>query len=357
MSGNTFNDVFRITTFGESHGVAVGCVLDGCPAGLELTEEDIQLELDKRKPGQSDVSTPRDESDTVEILSGVFEGKTTGTPIAMVVRNKDQNSKDYSNVKDLFRPGHADFGFDTKFGHRDYRGGGRASGRETAARVMAGAIALKVLDREGIEVHAYTKSINEVESVAVDFDAIEKNEVRTCDASKADEMIALILEKKEAKDSVGGVIECQALGLPAGLGSPVFDKIEARLSHALMSIGAVKGFEIGSGFAASRMLGSEHNDNITALKDGRLEFEYNHSGGTLGGMTTGAPLVLRAAIKPTSSIEQEQTGVDRDGHLQQFVLEGRHDPCIVPRAVPVIRSMVALVLVDELLKQKTCSLD
>lgn len=355
MAGNTFNEVFKVTTFGESHGVGLGCVIDGCPAGLEISEKEIQIELDKRRPGQSDVSTPRDEKDQVQILSGVFEGKTTGTPIAMVVFNKDQRSKDYGNIKDIFRLAHADFTFDAKFGHRDYRGGGRASGRETAARVMAGAIALKLLKQEGIEVQAYTKSIHSIESETVDFEEIEKNVVRCADASAASEMEKLIIEKKKEGDSVGGVIECQATGLPAGLGSPVFEKLEARLAAGLMSIGSVKGFEIGSGFAATYMFGSEHNDNVTGLKDGRLEFENNFSGGTLGGMSTGSPLVVRVAFKPTSSILKPQTGIDRDGNLVEFDLEGRHDPCIVPRAVPVVRAMVALVLIDELLKQR-CSI-
>jgi chorismate synthase len=352
MAGSTFNEIFKVTTFGESHGAALGCVIDGCPAGLEISEDEIQVELDKRRPGQSDVSTPRDEKDKVQILSGVFEGKTTGTPIAMVIFNTDQRSKDYGNIKDLFRPAHADFTFDAKFGHRDYRGGGRASGRETAARVMAGAIALKLLAKEGIEVQAYTKSIHSIEAETVDFDVIENNVVRCADANAAKVMEELIIEKKEAGDSVGGVIECQALGLPAGIGSPVFDKLEARLAQALMSIGSVKGFEMGSGFAATYMFGSEHNDNVTGVKDGRLEFENNFSGGTLGGISTGAPLVCRAAFKPTSSILQPQTGVDRKGNLVEFDLEGRHDPCIVPRAVPVVRSMLALVILDELLKQK-----
>lgn len=353
MAGNTFNEIFKVTTFGESHGVALGCVIDGCPAGLELSEEDIQMELDKRRPGQSDVSTPRDEKDAVQILSGVFEGKTTGTPIAMVIFNKDQRSHDYGNIKDLFRPAHADFTFDAKFGHRDYRGGGRASGRETAARVMAGAVALKLLAKEGIEVQAYTKSIHTIEAEEIDFNEIEKNVVRSADSNVAVAMEELILERKEAGDSVGGVIECQALGLPAGLGSPVFEKLEARLAQALMSIGSVKGFEIGSGFAATYMFGSEHNDNVTGVKNGRLEFENNFSGGTLGGISTGSPLVCRAAFKPTSSILQPQIGTDKDGNLVEFDLEGRHDPCIVPRAVPVVRSMVALVIMDELLKQRT----
>ena len=342
MSGNTFNEIFCVTTFGESHGIALGCVVDGCPAGLELSEDDIQIELDKRRPGQSEITTQRDEEDKVQILSGIFDGKTTGTPIAMAIFNQDHKSRDYDSINDIFRPAHADFTYDAKFGHRDFRGGGRASGRETAARVMAGAIALKILESEGIQVDAYVKSIYDIEAISHDV---------------SEDMTNLIKEKKEVHDSVGGVIECQSIGLPAGIGSPVFDKLEARLAHALMSIGSVKGFEIGSGFGASRMLGSEHNDNIVGLNsNGGLEFEKNHCGGTLGGISTGGPLIVRAAFKPTSSIAQAQTGIDKDGALHEFTLEGRHDPCIVPRAVPIVRSMVALVLVDELLKQRLCCL-
>ena len=346
MAGNTFGNRFRVTTFGESHGVALGCVIDGCPAGLTLEESDVQADLDRRKPGQSEITTPRNEADKVQILSGVFEGKTTGTPIAMVVYNSDQKSGDYSNVAELFRPSHADFTMQAKFGHRDYRGGGRASGRETVARVMAGAIAKKILMQKGIEVFAYTKSIHEVVAESCDLDFIDNNEVRTCCPLKAEEMKNAILKAKANNDSVGGVIEVQVKGLPAGLGDPVFEKLEARLACGLMSIGSVKGFEIGSGFESSRMLGSEHNDNIAELKDSKLKFVKNFSGGVLGGISTGDTLVCRCAFKPTSSIKQSQTGVDKSGNLVDFVLEGRHDPCIVPRAVPVVEAMVAMVLVD-----------
>lgn len=350
MAGSMLNDVFQVMTFGESHGVGLGCVIDGCPAGVELTEEDIQKHLDRRRPGQSDVSTERDEKDQVQILSGVFEGKTTGTPIAMVLFNKDQRSNDYSNIKDLFRPAHGDFTYEAKYGHRDYRGGGRASGRETAARVMAGAVALKVLETKGIQIHAYTKSIKDIEAQECDFEFIEQNVVRTCCSKSAEAMEKLIIDAKANDDSVGGIIECQALGLPAGLGSPVFDRLDARLAQAMISIGSTKGFEIGSGFDATRMFGSEHNDNITGVTDGRLEFEKNYSGGVLAGLSTGSPLVFRTAFKPTSSIKQEQVGLTRDGELKSFVLDGRHDPCIVPRAVPVVQAMTALVVLDELLK-------
>lgn len=352
MAGNSFNDIFKVTTFGESHGVGLGCVIDGCPAGVLISEEEIQIMMDKRRPGQSEVTTARDEKDQVQILSGVFEGKTTGTPIAMVLFNKDQKSGDYSNIKDLFRPAHADFGYDAKFGHRDYRGGGRSSGRETAARVMAGSLAMKILEGMGVAVKAYTKSIHEIDAVGFDLDFIDQNEVRTCCKDSAQAMSDLIRLKKSEKDSVGGVIECRGYGLPGGIGSPVFDKLEARLAHAIMSIGSVKGFEIGSGFEATRMFGSEHNDNVTGLASGRLSFEKNFSGGVLGGISTGSDLVVRAAFKPTSSIEREQIGVRRDGSLESFVLEGRHDPCIVPRAVPVVESMVALVVLDEILKAR-----
>jgi len=349
MAGNTFGRNFRVTTFGESHGVALGCVIDGCPAGIELSEQDVQAELDRRKPGQSQLTTPRKEEDKVQILSGVFEGKTTGTPIAMVVFNKDQQSGDYSNVASIFRPAHADFTLQAKFGIRDYRGGGRASGRETVARVMAGAIAKKWLLEKGIKVVSYTKSIHQLESVEQDFEFIEQNEVRTCCPVNAKEMAQVILNAKEKNDSVGGVVETQVFGLPAGIGSPVFEKLEARLAQALMSIGSVKGFEMGSGFAASKMFGTEHNDNVKSLEAGKLKYEKNYSGGVLGGISTGDILICRCAFKPTSSIKQNQTGVDKDGKLVDFVLEGRHDPCIVPRAVPVVEAMVALTIIDEML--------
>lgn len=349
MAGNTFGRNFKVTTFGESHGVALGCVIDGCPAGLEISQEDIQLELNKRKPGQSDLTTPRNEDDQVQILSGVFEGKTTGTPIAMVVFNKDQRSGDYGNVAKLFRPAHADFTMQAKFGHRDYRGGGRASGRETVARVMAGAIAKKWLQEQGIKVVAYTKSIHKIEAEEFDFEFIEMNEVRTCCPKSATKMAELIVQKKSENDSVGGVVEAQVFGLKAGIGSPVFEKLEARLAQGLMSIGSVKGFEIGSGFSASKMFGTEHNDNVKGVEDGKLIFEKNFSGGVLGGISTGDTLVCRCAFKPTSSIKQDQTGVDENGNLVNFVLEGRHDPCIVPRAVPVVEAMVALTIIDEMI--------
>lgn len=349
MAGNTFGRNYKVTTFGESHGVALGCVIDGCPAGLEVSEACVQAELDRRKPGQSELTTPRNEEDKVQILSGVFEGKTTGTPIAMVVYNKDQKSADYGNVAEIFRPAHADFTMQAKFGHRDYRGGGRASGRETVARVMAGAIAKKYLEQAGVKIISYTKSIHEIESQECNLEFIEKNEVRTCCPVNAGKMAQAILDAKANHDSVGGVVETQVFGLPAGLGSPVFEKLEARLAQALMSIGSVKGFEIGSGFAASKMLGSEHNDNIKEVKDGKLVYEKNFSGGVLGGISTGDILVFRCAFKPTSSIKQHQTGADKKGNLIDFVLEGRHDPCIVPRAVPVVEAMAALVIIDELL--------
>jgi chorismate synthase len=314
-----------------------------------VSEACVQAELNRRKPGQSELTTPRKEDDKVQILSGVFEGKTTGTPIAMVVFNKDQNSGDYSNVANLFRPAHADFTMQAKFGHRDYRGGGRASGRETVARVMAGAIAKKWLLQKGVKVVSYTKSIHEIEALECDLDFIEKNEVRTCCSVVAPKMAEAILKAKENNDSVGGIVETQVFGLPAGVGSPVFEKLEARLASALMSIGSVKGFEIGSGFAACKMFGTEHNDNVKGLVDGKLQFEKNYSGGTLGGISTGDTLVCRCAFKPTSSIKQNQTGVDSSGNLVDFVLEGRHDPCIVPRAVPVVEAMVALTIMDEMI--------
>lgn len=356
MAGSVFGNFFRVTTFGESHGAAIGCVIDGCPAGLHLSEEDIQKYLDRRKPGQSDFTTKRKEADRVEILSGVFEKKTEGTPIALLIRNEDQHSKDYSDLKDKFRPGHADYGFFKKFGFRDYRGGGRSSGRETAARVAAGAVAAKLLDEFGIEVHAYTKTIGPVEALKNDFDECQKNPLYMPDHEaykKASEYLEVCMQDK---DSAGGVVECVATGVPAGLGDPVFDKLDARLAYAIVSIGAVKGFEIGDGCKAAKARGSENNDAFF-MENGRVYKKTNHSGGVLGGISDGSDIILRAYIKPTPSIAQPQSTVTDAGDDATIEIKGRHDPVIVPRAVVVVETMTALVLADALLSNQASRTD
>ncbi len=356
MAGSVFGNFFRVTTFGESHGAAIGCVIDGCPAGLHLSEEDIQKYLDRRKPGQSDFTTKRKEADRVEILSGVFEKKTEGTPIALLIRNEDQHSKDYSDLKDKFRPGHADYGFFKKFGFRDYRGGGRSSGRETAARVAAGAVAAKLLDEFGIEVHAYTKTIGPVEALKNDFDECQKNPLYMPDHEaykKASEYLEVCMQDK---DSAGGVVECVATGVPAGLGDPVFDKLDARLAYAIVSIGAVKGFEIGDGCKAAQARGSENNDAFF-MENGRVYKKTNHSGGVLGGISDGSDIILRAYIKPTPSIAQPQSTVTDAGDDATIEIKGRHDPVIVPRAVVVVETMTALVLADALLSNQASRTD
>ncbi len=356
MAGSVFGNFFRVTTFGESHGAAIGCVIDGCPAGLHLSEEDIQKYLDRRKPGQSDFTTKRKEADRVEILSGVFERKTEGTPIALLIRNEDQHSKDYSDLKDKFRPGHADYGFFKKFGFRDYRGGGRSSGRETAARVAAGAVAAKLLDEFGIEVHAYTKTIGPVEALKNDFDECQKNPLYMPDHEaykKASEYLEVCMQDK---DSAGGVVECVATGVPAGLGDPVFDKLDARLAYAIVSIGAVKGFEIGDGCKAAKARGSENNDAFF-MENGRVYKKTNHSGGVLGGISDGSDIILRAYIKPTPSIAQPQSTVTDCGDDATIEIKGRHDPVIVPRAVVVVETMTALVLADALLSNQASRTD
>ena len=341
MAGSSFGHLFRLTTFGESHGTAVGVVVDGVTPGVELSEADVQAQLDRRKPGQSDLTTPRSEPDTVHLLSGVFEGRTTGTPVAMALWNKDARPSAYDDIRELFRPGHADYTYLQKYGLRDYRGSGRASGRETAGRVAAGAIARKLLARRGVTVTAYTLRAAGVQCETIDLDAIEKNPVRACDPAAAEEMARRIADARDRGDSVGGIVECRVQGVPAGLGEPVFDKLDAELAHAILSIGAVKGIEFGTGFAAADLAGSQHNDQMTA--DG---FMTNHAGGILGGISTGADIVFRAAVKPTSSISTEQQTVGTDGREATIRTEGRHDPCICPRIVPVIEAMAAIVLED-----------
>lgn len=352
MAGNVFGDIFRVMTFGESHGAAIGCVMDGVPPGIELSPEDIQRDLDRRKPGQSEVTTQRKEPDTVEILSGIFEGKTTGAPLALLIRNNDQRSQDYSAIKDVFRPGHADHTFFQKFGIRDHRGGGRSSGRETAARVAAGAVAKKILAKENIRIIAYTKAIGAVTAETIDLSFVEKNIVRTSDPAKAELMIREINQAKEQGDSIGGIVEVQIKGCPAGLGDPVFDKLEAMLAKAALSIGAVKGVEFGAGFRAAGMLGSESNDEVS-LDQGQVRTKKNLAGGISGGISNGEDIVFRIAVKPTSSISRKQQAATKNETMTDLEIKGRHDPCLCPRIVPVIEAMSALVLADALLIQKT----
>jgi len=359
MAGNTFGTQFRIMTFGESHGRAVGVVIDGVRPGLPIDPDFIQKEMDRRRPGQSKVTTARNEADRVEILSGVFEGKTTGTPICMVIWNKDQQSKAYEKIKDMFRPGHAGYTYLAKYGISDYRGGGRSSGRETASRVAAGAVAKSLLARRGIQVFAYTKEIAGVKATTVDLSEIEKNSLRCPDPRAAKRMEKLVLKTKKEGDSVGGIVEVVVRNPPAGLGEPVFDKLEADLAKALMSIGAIKGFEVGNGFQAARLRGSQNNDPMYFdKKAGRVRTRTNNAGGIAGGISNGEDIVLRIAVKPPSSIVKEQETVTTKGKSAKISVEGRHDPCICPRVVPVAESMVALTLLDhltrqELLKKKT----
>ena len=359
MAGSSLGTIFRMTTWGESHGKGVGVVLDGCPAGLPLCERDIQSFLDRRKPGQSRFTTQRSEGDEVEILSGVFEGRTTGTPISMLVRNTDQRSRDYGEIAYSYRPGHADFTFDEKYGFRDYRGGGRSSGRETIGRVAAGAVAVKILESLGVHVAAYAKEIG---GIAVDperFDLRERdnNRLYMPDKEAAARAEALLDEQMARKDSVGGVVECIVDGLPAGIGEPVFEKLSANLAKAVCSIGAVKGFEIGDGFAVARASGSTNNDPFRAV-DGRVVKTSNHAGGILGGISDGSRIVLRAAFKPTPSIASVQQTVN-SGSVENmdFSIRGRHDPIIVPRAVVVVESMVAFEAVDMLFINMTSQLE
>ncbi len=356
MSGNSFGTIFRITTWGESHGPAVGVVLDGCPSGLDISAEEIQFELDRRRPGQSKITTQRKEPDTVEILSGVFEGKTLGTPISLMVRNTDAISQSYEDIKDTYRPGHADFTYDEKYGFRDHRGGGRSSNRETVGRVAAAAIAKKILNINGIYTYGYVKQVGKIVANKIDFDEIEKNIVRCPDAKKAKKMIELIDEVRKYGDSIGGVVEVVTTGLPTGLGTPVFHKVDADLAQGLMSLGGIRGFEVGLGFAAAKMKGSSANDLMVKKKDGELGFKSNNAGGLLGGMTTGEDLVIRIAIKPTSSISKTQSTVDKEGNPKELKVKGRHDPCLCPRAVPIAEAMVNLVLVDQLLLSRTTRL-
>lgn len=356
MAGNSYGQLFRITTFGESHGKAIGVVIDGCPAGLELDYDFIQKQLSRRRPGQSEITTARDEQDLFDIISGVFEGKTTGAPIAILVANKDQRSKDYDDLKNTFRPSHADFTYEKKYGIRDYKGGGRSSARETIARVAAGAIAMQILQKEGVRIQAYVSQVGEIKlpeaAYPLDFSQIENNLVRCPHTDTAHKMEAFIKEVKEKGDTVGGVITCVANNVPIGLGEPVFDKLHAELAKANMSINATKGFEIGSGFKAAEMFGSMHNDPF--INDsGKIKTESNFSGGIQGGISNGQPIIFNLAFKPVSTIMQAQKSVDKKGIELDFQAKGRHNPCIVPRAVPIVESMTALVLVDFYLRKKS----
>ncbi len=359
MAGSAWGTLLTMTTWGESHGKGLGVVVDGCPAGLPLEEEDIQKYLDRRKPGQSRFATRRREGDQVEILSGIFQGKTTGTPISMVVKNTDQRSHDYSGIKDLYRPGHADYTFDEKYGFRDYRGGGRSSGRETVGRVAAGAIGAKILENLGVTVAAYTTSIGPVEIDRGRFDLEERFANSLCmpDARAAEEARAYLDRLMEEGDSSGGVAECVVDGLPAGVGEPVFEKLDARLAHAVMSIGAVKGVEIGDGFGAARSSGSLNNDSFVKGPDGRVAKADNHAGGILGGISDGGRIVARAAFKPTPSISRVQRTVNRQGQEVETVIKGRHDPIVVPRAVVVLETMTAFTVADMLLVSMSSRLD
>lgn len=360
MAGSTWGTLLTMTTWGESHGKGLGVVVDGCPAGLELEEQDIQKFLDRRKPGQSRYTTKRQEGDQVEILSGVFEGKTTGTPVSMLVRNMDQRSKDYGQIKDVYRPGHADYTFEEKYGFRDYRGGGRSSGRETIGRVAAGAVAARLLESLGVRVTAYTRSIGpvEIEDGRFQADEIGRNPLCMPDGDAAVRAEEYLRQLMEQKDSAGGVVECVAEGLPAGIGEPVFEKLDARLAHALMSIGAVKGVEIGDGFAAAKSRGTANNDSfrMEPLKKKPVKVT-NHAGGILGGISDGSPIVLRVGFKPTPSIASLQQTVNRQGENVEIAIGGRHDPVIVPRAVVVVEAVTAFTIADMLLQSMTSRLD
>lgn len=359
MAGSTFGTIFKITTWGESHGKGVGVVVDGCPAGLELCEEDIQKFLNRRKPGQSKFATPRKEDDIVTILSGVFEGKTTGAPISLAVFNENQRSKDYSEIASYYRPGHADYTFDMKYGFRDYRGGGRSSGRETIGRVAAGAIAVKILNQLGISFTTYTKSIGPISCKAQSFDAaqITKNPLYMPDAEAAENAMAYLEACMAEQNSSGGVVECIISGLPVGIGDPVFEKLNANLAKAVMSIGAVKGFEIGDGVDVAKATGKYNNDAFCRKADGSITKATNHSGGILGGMSDGSDLILRASIKPTPSIASTQQTVNKAGEEIDVNIKGRHDPIIAPRAVVVVESMAALTIVDAMFVNMSARMD
>jgi chorismate synthase len=358
MAANTFGEVFRVTTFGESHGLGIGLIIDGCPAGLDLDLTFIQHELDRRKPGQSKIVTQRKEDESFVIQSGVFEGKTTGTPISIFIPNTDQKSKDYSHISSIYRPSHADFTYQAKYGVRDYAGGGRSSARETAARVAAGSIAKMILKGIGVKINAFVSQVGHVkldESETLDLTQTEENMVRCPHPQTAQQMIDLIMDVKKSGDTIGGMVSCVIEGCPVGLGAPVFDKLHADLGKAMLSINAVKGFEYGSGFRCITMLGSEHND-IFINQDGNIKTKTNNSGGIQGGISNGMPINFNLAFKPVATIVQGQNTVDTMGKDALAEGKGRHDPCVVPRAVPIVEAMAALVLVDHFLRNKTIKL-
>jgi chorismate synthase len=364
MASNAFGNLFRITTWGESHGKAIGVVIDGCPAGLPLNEQDINTALARRAPGKTPYTTPRKEADLAEIYSGVFEGKTTGAPISIIIFNQDADSSKYEPIKNILRPGHATFTYTQKYGIYDYRGGGRASARETACRVAAGAVAKKILAHFNIQTTAWLTAVGDIEAIQPDMDinqlehATVSSDIFCPDPAARQKMQTAIQTAKEAGDSLGGIVAFTAHGLPVGLGDPVYEKLEANLARAMLSLPASKGFEIGEGFMAARMTGSTHNDLFTA-KDNAIQTRTNHAGGTLAGISTGMPLLGRVAFKPPSSIQQPQQSVDTHGNPTEFVLPAgsRHDPCVAIRAVPVVDAMCALVLVDALLMQRNAKLD
>jgi len=355
---NSYGKLFRITTFGESHGPAIGVVIDGCPAGLEIDEAYIQAELDRRKPGQSKITTQRKESDTFKILSGVFEGKTTGTPIAIVIENEDQRSKDYSHIAESFRPSHADFTYEQKYGTRDYRGGGRSSARETAARVAAAAIPKLLLKKHSVEIHAFVSQVGDISAphyTKMDLSKTEENIVRCPDPGTANQMIELIDEVRKDQDTIGGLVTCVVQGTPVGLGEPVFDKLHAELGKAMLSINAVKGFEYGSGFEGIKLRGSQHNDEFIN-EGGKIRTKTNHSGGVQGGISNGEDIYFNVAFKPVATIMKDQQSVTTDGEATTVRGKGRHDPCVVPRAVPIVEAMAALVIADFMLRNEVSKL-
>ncbi|HWB63596.1 MAG TPA: chorismate synthase [Chitinophagales bacterium] len=360
MAGNSFGEIFRITTFGESHGPAIGVVIDGCPAGLKLDFAFIQQELDRRKPGQSTITTQRKESDIFQILSGVFEETTLGSPIAAIIKNEDQKPEDYAHLKDVFRPSHADFTYQQKYGLRDYRGGGRASARETAARVLAGAIAKQLIQQSAISVAAFVSTIGNIvlekDYNQLDLAKIEANVVRCPDEATAAQMQQLIEDTRAKGDTLGGIITCVVKGVPVGLGEPVFDKLHADLGKAMLSINAVHGFEYGSGFSGATKYGSENNDIFSSNEIGQIHTTTNHSGGIQGGISNGMDIYFNVAFKPVATLMQTQLTVDKDGHETEIKGKGRHDPCVLPRAVPIVEAMAALVIADHLLRAKTASL-
>ena len=353
MAGSTFGTLFKLSTFGESHGVAIGGVIDGVPANIPIDVDTIQAELDRRKPGQSAIVTQRKESDTVQLLSGIFEGKTTGTPIGFIIPNDDQKSGDYDHIKDVYRPSHADYTYDKKYGNRDHRGGGRSSARETACRVVAGAIAKQVLETQGVDIVAYVDQVGTIQlSGKVNYNEIENNPVRCPNSADAAKMEELIKEVRKAGDTIGGSVVCEINHVPPGLGEPVFDRLHAELGKAMLSINAVKGFEYGSGFNCIEMRGSEHNDIFN--QDGSTQ--TNHSGGVQGGISNGMPINMRVAFKPVATIIQEQETINRKDELVKVQGKGRHDPCVVPRAVPIVEAMAAMTILDFFLRNKATQL-